>query len=184
MEGNQKYFNPCSPHGERLRFVQHLVCALLFQSTLPARGATRARNAPNVHVEHFNPRSPHGERQCVHRVVRAADVISIHAPRTGSDLGFADCVLRVLKFQSTLPARGATKPLRREIRTIYFNPRSPHGERRRVIFFVNREGLISIHAPRTGSDTVLRRHFLPRIHFNPRSPHGERHAQAVSHRRG
>ena len=60
----------------------------LFQSTLPARGATR-----------------------VNRIVRTADVISIHAPRTGSDVSV-----------TVFFADGEN----------YFNPRSPHGERRFV----------------------------------------------------
>ena len=34
------YFNPRSPHGERLRISAHTVSRKLFQSTLPARGAT------------------------------------------------------------------------------------------------------------------------------------------------
>ena len=56
----------------------------------------------------------------------------------------------------------------------YFNPRSPHGERRTRRRQLLSKGGISIHAPRTGSDCrpVLR--FRPPRHFNPRSPHGER----------
>ena len=56
--------------------------------------------------------------------------ISIHAPRTGSDLQ-AEFFLWLEKN---------------------FNPRSPHGERRRNQAAKRREGGISIHAPRTGSD--------------------------------
>ena len=56
-------------------------------------------------------------------------------------------------FQSTLPARGATAALPAAyVHGLYFNPRSPHGERRD---FANTYVLlyaISIHAPRTGSD--------------------------------
>ena len=77
-----------------------------------------------------------------------------------------------------------------------FNPRSPHGERpgsgcsggacRRISIHAPRtgsdthaeqlelRGVISIHAPRTGSDGDVRRGLLPRGDFNPRSPHGER----------
>ena len=81
----------------------------IFQSTLPARGAT-----PWVFPfwkyphRHFNPRSPHGERRYPHWYKPFRLPISIHAPRTGSD------VLRFVRmaptrgFQSTLPARGAT----------------------------------------------------------------------------
>ena len=77
-----------------------------FQSTLPARGATTCST----------PRS-------------GSAIISIHAPRTGSDL---------LSEYNTVT------------------------------------GLISIHAPRTGSDLLLLRRFCAIFHFNPRSPHGER----------
>ena len=56
-----------------------------------------------------------------------------------------------------------------------FNPRSPHGERRSGVDQVGIVSIISIHAPRMGSD--ISRHydilgFL--VNFNPRSPHGER----------
>ena len=124
--------------------------------------------------------------------------ISIHAPRTGSDGNLTrDPQLRSV-FQSTLPARGATWWKKTSSATSrHFNPRSPHGERRR--HGRKRKGLcafqstlpargataycdqqrktlaISIHAPRTGSDgcglSRYRRHVE---YFNPRSPHGER----------
>jgi len=60
-------------------------------------------------------------------------------------------------FQSTLPAWGATGAQRRQrtCRYRYFNPRSPHGERpirRGVVGYL--DGMISIHAPRMGSDTT------------------------------
>ena len=104
-------------------------CSATFQSTLPARGATRLR-----------PRS--------------ADqfLISIHAPRTGSDSNVS-----AFTFSA-----------------FYFNPRSPHGERPKPRSLLSVLWHISIHAPRTGSDkgklyTVALLH-----HFNPRSPHGER----------
>ncbi len=61
-----------------------------------------------------------------------------------------------IKFQSTLPARGAT--------TTAASTAS--------------SSLISIHAPRTGSDTPLSRLLGVVIYFNPRSPHGERRAPA------
>ena len=128
-------FNPRSPHGERHTFRCWLLRLGIFQSTLPARGATRA-------AQH--------QQKC--------NLISIHAPRTGSDKWTA--------FMS--PPRG------------YFNPRSPHGERpvgESVTFTVTQfqstlpargatgrdplvqaELAISIHAPRTGSDTPAAAH--------------------------
>ena len=103
-----------------------------FQSTLPARGATRDGDGGDL-----------------------MEVISIHAPRTGSDEGVNQLTIREV-FQSTLPARGATLAITmRTFRACYFNPRSPHGERR---------------AYHTTCDRVA-------DHFNPRSPHGERQDQ-------
>ena len=79
----------------------------IFQSTLPARGATVKAGA--------NP-----------AILR----ISIHAPRTGSDLLCQPVREPQRKqFQSTLPARGATAHRAYTCCTGHFNPRSPHGER-------------------------------------------------------
>ncbi len=78
-----------------------------FQSTLPAKGATSAKPAPGA--------------------IRS---VSIHAPREGSDL----------------------PPLPPSLRPPCFNPRSPRRERRwRVLRFSNQQW-VSIHAPREGSD--------------------------------
>ena len=57
------------------------------------------------------------------------------------------------RFQSTLPARGATAP-----HNSYY-----HDEQ------------ISIHAPREGSDARGTLSKMAKTYFNPRSPRGERH---------
>ena len=124
----------------------------------------------------FNPRSPHGERHNPPDDDLLAEVISTHAPRTGSDgdPGFYESWDEIFQptlpargatltisllfcacttFQPTLPARGATRMHRLQSAGIwYFNPRSPHGERPRPPL-----------APETRNRD-----------FNPRSPHGER----------
>ena len=100
-------FNPRSPHGERRCVPIKRRQAITFQSTLPARGATLPHPRHTKLHPHFNPRSPHGERRGRGDLDAVFIVISIHAPRTGSDVAF----LRfghVEVFQSTLPARGAT----------------------------------------------------------------------------
>ena len=79
-------------------------------------------------------------------------LISIHAPRTGSDQKRSSAQGFKSLFQSTLPARGVTA-----WRADHF-----------------REVAISIHAPRTGSDSTRRDGDTADSHFNPRSPHGER----------
>ena len=79
-------------------------------------------------------------------------IISIHAPRTGSDDKFC--------CQEGIRA--------------YFNPRSPHGERHGDWYDAWDSGAISIHAPRTGSDASALACPANIANFNPRSPHGER----------
>ena len=55
-----------------------------------------------------------------------------------------------------------------------FNPRSPDGERPGISISVVPEALISIHAPRMGSDVYVPRLRFVSRDFNPRSPDGER----------
>ena len=78
-------FNPRSPHGERPLNAYGITETKAFQSTLPARGATYRAKTTAARMKHFNPRSPHGERRKVFKTREEALVISIHAPRTGSD---------------------------------------------------------------------------------------------------
>ena len=125
-------------------------------------------------------------------------VISIHAPRVGSDCSGAGCCRpqshfnprspcgerllpaveesAVPEFQSTLPVWGATRILRvRWNRVRYFNPRSPCGERPlRQCHGPGEVTQISIHAPRVGSDIPPRPWSTATPYFNPRSPCGER----------
>ena len=56
------YFNPLSPHGERLATGNLMADAGQFQSTLPAWGETHRRRRTYYYGLHFNPLSPHGER--------------------------------------------------------------------------------------------------------------------------
>ena len=80
-------------------------------------------------------------------------LISIHAPRGGSDCRRCIVPLKFFVFQSTLPVGGATIPRLSKNRLLfYFNPRSPWGER------LQHTGVC-----------------LTRFgYFNPRSPWGER----------
>ena len=124
---------------------------MIFQSTLPSRGATHftlsktyverisihaplagSDNSVKGHkcsITDFNPRSPRGERLSSIRYSCHCFDISIHAPLAGSDAVFAAAIV---SFS-------------------YFNPRSPRGERR------------SFPACRSSQPN-----------FNPRSPRGER----------
>ena len=103
-------------------------------------------------------------------------MISIHAPRVGSDDIAEQCY---------------------NIAKLNFNPRSPCGERpsdttvsgrqssrfqstlpvwgaTHISFGYRQGGLISIHAPRVGSDAVGKQRLRLDRNFNPRSPCGER----------
>ena len=153
---------------------------LKFQSTLPARGATATRRNHFSAMKDFNPRSPHGERPetratnksnaagfqstlpargaTTYRILRGdtAALISIHAPRTGSD-----------------PSASAF----RELVQVNFNPRSPHGERliepKRHIACQRDFNPRSPHGERRLCR--MSRSTCQLVNFNPRSPHGERH---------
>ena len=236
------HFNPRSPHGERrtgTTSTKHT--ASIFQSTLPARGATSDRWQMYHNCQAFQSTLPargatppkHGSTRIpgisIHaprtgsdrdwkRGAENPERISIHAPRTGSDderggiAGEVDfnprsphgerhtfrCwLLRLGIFQSTLPARGATRAAQHQQKcnliSIHaprtgsdcsgksahlpccdFNPRSPHGERRTRFICSLPTQTISIHAPRTGSDQSQQPVELRLSYFNPRSPHGER----------
>ena len=214
------YFNPRSPDGERRVNWYDDYHDVVFQSTLPGWGATRRCARWCAHVPNFNPRSPDGERPATPLPVgapwvfqstlpgwgatgvrpRRPDpvVISIHAPRMGSDSGHQhkhrlDAYFNprspdgerpvtvppwpiVPIFQSTLPGWGATRrhPRRFGQTPGYFNPRSPDGERRLHRFDRGGGQPISIHAPRMGSDALRANSRKPCSNFNPRSPDGER----------
>ena len=103
-------FNPRSPRGERQDLRATRANAYLFQSTLPARGATILRPSCHLLTGYFNPRSPRGERPWLLGSLPFGQEISIHAPREGSDVSTAWNTLQYRVFQSTLPARGATSP--------------------------------------------------------------------------
>ena len=122
----------------------------------PRTGSDEALEEAVALSAYFNPRSPHGER-------RISSLL-------GGDMS---------RFQSTLPARGATPVGRYTMRFVDdFNPRSPHGERLGVTLLpaplvpfqstlpargaTDPAGVkywlspsISIHAPRTGSDSPV-----------------------------
>ena len=104
------YFNPRSPHGERRVLYAFIKILSTFQSTLPAWGATGKDSPPGKKQFHFNPRSPHGERLHLKYFAFISDsfqstlpawgatyltqsmplliLISIHAPRMGSDFSY------------------------------------------------------------------------------------------------
>ena len=147
------HFNPRSPHGERLQSFDRRCGRGLFQSTLPARGATLAYLVAPFAAIKFQSTLPARGATLFSPATPRWQAISIHAPRTGSDACLhlrrrvADlfqstlpargatssriCLdIHIPRFQSTLPARGATRCAKLCLcNQHHFNPRSPHGER-------------------------------------------------------
>ena len=130
---------------------------MLFQSTPPARRATRRTAAACRSKSGFNPRPPRGGRPEGRVQVVGVDGVSIHAPR----------------------AEGDPFPVRSRSARDCFNPRPPRGGRLLMVFyrrvtrefqstpparrathdFVDRlhEGQVSIHAPRAEGDRLAPR---------------------------
>ena len=127
-----------------------------FQSTLPVGGATSSIRAESSRRGYFNPRSPWGERQ-------PAAILYLGSP----------------KFQSTLPVGGATPGNLGSFFGDPFQSTLPVGGATYQMQGTNNGTVISIHAPRGGSDdaSVQRPEYLG--DFNPRSPWGERHSRRL-----
>ena len=123
----------------------------LFQSTLPARGATRTigEEEPHVPISIHAPRT--GSDMPPTKMVRYC-CISIHAPRTGSDSGGRsdDAVVGISIHAPRTGSDGFQRPpfVRRSSISIHA-PRTGSDDKpnSRATCF-----RISIHAPRTGSD--------------------------------
>ena len=101
----------------------------------------------------FYPRSPRGERPVSVKNVNAQTIISIHAPREGSD----DFVVGQLGRDEGISIHA---------------PREGSDVAQQIAHFL--VDVISIHAPREGSDALLSQRLEGGIYFYPRSPRGER----------
>ena len=195
------YFNPRSPRGERLQLAADKLGEFTFQSTLPARGATCARYpGSRVDCEFQSTLPARGATVAIRHSITfykfqstlpargatagkvAADldsVISIHAPREGSDLVETQQLLAMGEFQSTLPARGATAwSTQVMVYRGHFNPRSPRGERRPGKRPEKETAIFQSTLPARGATHKFAMEHKSALHFNPRSPRGERHACA------
>ena len=148
---------------------------VVFQPTLPARGATHSGSWSAAGVGDFNPRSPHGERRQRPKKRSKKSYFNPRSPHGERHRPVPVCGRR-RSISTHAPRTGSDEP--------YSSVASPRP--------------ISTHAPRTGSDRGRQRRrsagkgFQPtlpargatlrrpsagggRDYFNPRSPHGERH---------
>ena len=144
-------FNPRSPRGERPTKRAPGAQFLIFQSTLPSRGATF-------------------EIRWDDRYYR----ISIHAPLAGSDYFCAHFCNKLQYFNPRSPRGERLHELADSCICNDFNPRSPRGERHQAHRIPFGGHGISIHAPLAGSDSGMARMPACLTYFNPRSPRGER----------
>ena len=167
------YFNPRSPHGERL-FTRLQTLPYGISIHAPRMGS----DCPLTvfwSVAIISIHAPRMGSDFVLACAISASSISIHAPRMGSDFaGYVDNPVMPI-FQSTLPAWGATL-IANSIYTfpLYFNPRSPHGERRAHRVHRASESDFNPRSPH-GERRSRSYIFVGSTNFNPRSPHGERH---------
>ena len=84
-----------------------------------------------------------------------------------------------MKFQSTLPARGATRKAHGIAYRVTFQSTLPARGATQYLETRKFQLNISIHAPRTGSDKSSAPLATTAANFNPRSPHGERRIMAA-----
>ena len=152
-------FQSTHPARGATRRTPSTVWSVRFQSTHPARGATKLTRGMINLRRYFNPRTPHGVR----RDLQAAggpvrEHISIHAPRTGCDTTITAVRNKTFQFQSTHPARGATRFAQEMVfvQTLISIHAPRTGCDRPVPPAVRRCSSISIHAPRTGCDISKR----------------------------
>ena len=189
-------FNPRSPWGERLSGGSVEIQSRNFNPRSPWGERLGYPEKPSDTWTDFNPRSPWGERPVFPVDGKDGIHISIHAPRGGSD-NIITSTPGNSRISIHAPRGGSDQLLSsRRPGTGNFNPRSPWGERQKFTDFYNpmfafqstlpvggatnltkvREHriIISIHAPRGGSDRTRPDTTTWTRYFNPRSPWGER----------
>ena len=152
-----RHFNPRSPRGERLLICFVVPAVRIFQSTLPAGGATPDAFMASRPIR-FQSTLPAGGATGENTTSKwEQTVISIHAPRGGSDWLLGNICRPTASFQSTLPAGGATVPCFSVFPVLFlFQSTLPAGGATCDEFQVWYHKVISIHAPRGGSDSRLK----------------------------
>ena len=123
-------FNPRPPRGGRPCRIQTETLASIISIHAPREGG----DCCTVHALqgfHISIHAPREGGDCIILTSSTRPTISIHAPREGGDAASVDLTAGKAGFQSTPPARGATRHTR------------PQWQQR----------LISIHAPREGGDS-------------------------------
>ena len=185
-------FNPRPPRGGRPVILRAGLAELQFQSTPPARRATRlagpGRHAQDVSIHApraegdwrkwrpgactggFNPRPPRGGRPVLGSVEPHADAVSIHAPRAEGDT--VDAAVAVVRngFNPRPPRGGRLDGhLRREV-LAEFQSTPPARRATRRGARQGRRPRVSIHAPRAEGDPVTSPQSASSIMFQSTPP--------------
>ena len=162
-------------------YQDQIAAALVFQSTRPARGATRPPQSwCYVEEDYFNPRAPRGARLWNRRFVVTARNFNPRAPR-GARPTLRRCWEGRTVFQSTRPARGATfrhKGCPAIFRITSHAPRDGRDHVRQSSLKAAEE--FQSTRPARGATTGAVRPLAAPWYFNPRAPCGARPLQSGS----
>ena len=130
--------------------VSNVAVTVVFQSTPPARGATRRSWSWGHPRRDFNPRPPRGGRRFVIPFNAFNKKFQSTPPARGATLTLLS-FNGISIFQSTPPARGATRNNTLVLsQTTNFNPRPLRGGATCTHWRTSWAACISIHAPREG----------------------------------
>ena len=168
-------FNPRAPCGARQRRVTVRIHILTFQSTRPVRGATAIERVQNcaadvsIHAPRagrdrasralpkpypcFNPRAPCGARRINRKDGDMHIKFQSTRPVRGATRPSSPFPLAV-PFQSTRPVRGATRGCGSSACPQEFQSTRPVRGATSDSCRVRRRSCVSIHAPRAGRDIV------------------------------
>ncbi len=176
---SREYFNPRSPCGERRALAQMsdvtdrfqstlpvrgatmpkgwlVPVPLIFQSTLPVRGATLQRRFAAMRKQFQSTLPVRGATATILIPVGTEEFQST-LPVRGATVSMGDA-MSVELFQSTLPVRGATSTrCRSTSKACGFQSTLPVRGATTMVITRQPPAVISIHAPRAGSDRHKRR---------------------------
>ena len=153
--GQSRDFNPRSPRGERLMSFTTPGIPAIFQSTLPARGAT-IQQFQSFMQQIFQSTLPARGATTRADINEGFALFQSTLPARGATrLELLGLLHRL--FQSTLPARGATwSPNSSAISICDFNPRSPRGERPETVSLVEFARQFQSTLPARGATGIFR----------------------------
>ena len=170
-------FNPRRPRGRR-RAPGSRAQDLSFQSTPPARAATRRPHSRSPGPRCFNRRRPRGRRRSIRSPASHSPGFNPRRPR-GRRLGAQEILAHRHVFQSTPPARAATMTPDQLREYGMFQSTPP--ARAATCADEQDEPIcrVSIHAARAGGDSISAFCFTISPCFNPRRPRGRRRTRLL-----